>query len=254
MKAIELILVSHWKYIDICEDFIKLFKKNWPNCPYNLTISIKGKKKINYDKVIYNSDNCSLPKCIYNVVRQSNSKYFFCFLGDAFFSRKIDNNQVKNLVNSIKLNSIEYCCLIPRMPYLFTKKSIDSYIRKINYWDRYNVSFIAFVASKEFISNKFSGNISDYEFENSYIYNSFTYSKAYYYSCYAIVQKNIFHIVPAIEKGKWNIIGLLKLKCLNPKIIFSKRHTMSIYEMIYAIVSKVSRPLLSPNFRNRTRL
>ena len=165
MKKILVSLVTHSTYKDVCDNFITLFDKNWNNCAYDFCISVIGEKVSFFEKnTVYYGENCTLPEAIYNTM--NNSKYDYCisFLGDAFINKNINNNMVESLIKELDNNNIEYCNLVPRIAYRFHKKKATEYTRYISSNDSYNMSFVAFIASREFVLKEFCGKITDLDF------------------------------------------------------------------------------------------
>ena len=74
--------------------------------------------------------------------------------------------------------------------------------------DVYNISFVAFIASRFFIQEEFRNNISDLEFEKKYL--KCDSRNDFINKC--ILKKNIFHIMAGIDAGKWNnhVLRILK--------------------------------------------
>lgn len=168
MKKILVSLVTHSAYKDVCDNFIALFDKNWHNCAYDFCISVIG-EKISFpgQNTVFHGENCTLPEALYNVVNNSEYDYCISFLGDAFINKSIDNKMVESLIKELDENNIAYCNLIPRIAYRFHKKMATKNTRYISTSDSYNMSFVAFIASREFILKEFAGKVTDLDFEKN---------------------------------------------------------------------------------------
>ena len=223
MKDFIIILPTHSNYQGVVRNFLQLLKKNWPNCPYEIIISVAGKRfTIDGYKIIYNGANASLVDCVVNVAEKCKSKYYISFLGDAFINRKIDDRVVAEIFSEIRNNKINYCSLQCVKNYK-KRKNFNKRLRFINSLDRYSHNFTAFVASQEYIMDELSKNKSDLDFEKKYL--SPTIEK--YYSNHLIVNKNYFKLLPSITKGKWDRINYGKLLRKNPEIEFDYRKKQS---------------------------
>lgn len=231
MKKVIINLVTHSAYKDVCENFLSLFDKNWHNCNFDFCISVIG-EKVDFPgkKVIYHGKECTLPEAIYNIMNTSNYDYCISFLGDAFVNKKIDNCMVEALIKEMCNKNIDYCNLVPKIAYRFKKKMASSNMRYISTCDSYNMSFVAFIASRRFILKEFAGKITDLDFEKKYLKRSE--KKCYTYKNRVILTKNIFGLVPGIYAGKWDRHALKKLQRENPEIIFAHRKMISIHVMI----------------------
>lgn len=231
MSKVLVSLVTHSKYQDVCDDFLKLFEKNWSDCAFDFFISVIG-ENIEFEgkKTIYHGKNCTLPGAIYNIMYNSEYDYCISFLGDAFINGKIDNREIEELINCIIQKKIEYCCLIPRIPFRFKELIACDKLRYISSEDSYNISFVAFIASKKFISNEFNNEITDLDFEMKYLKNAD--GNYYKYTDKAIVRKNIFNIFPGIDAGEWNRHSFNKIRKANRNIVLTNRKKVSIFKTL----------------------
>lgn len=244
MKKILIILVTYNSYLNTCKIFLELFKKNWSDCKYELKLVVIGNRTHDYQNdTIYYGENCSLPGAIYKTMYGSDYEYCISFLGDAFINDCIDSNVIDDFINEIVEKNIKYCCLIPRISFRFKCKTVKKYTRYISYDDTYNMSFVAFVASRDFILQEFKNNITDEEFELKYLSND-DFNKGYY-NDRAILRKNIFHIVPGIDAGKWNRRSIRKLMRKNKKIKLERREKVPIINSIQNDISLIFQIFLS---------
>jgi hypothetical protein ELI_1804 len=227
MSEVLINLVTHSAYKDVCMDFLKLYRNNWKDCPFDFVISVVG-EKIEFEgfHTVYHGKTCQLPEAVYNVMHNSKYEYCISFLGDAFINKKVDNNDISNLLIEIKNNGIQYCCLVPRRPFRLIGKKAGSIIRYISSFDVYNMCFVAFIASRNFIEKEFAGQISDLEFESEYL--RINGDKRFYYKDRVIVTSNILNLVPGIDAGKWNRHAYKKLHNDNPDIHFNSRGVASL--------------------------
>ena len=97
-------------YKDLWLDFIKLFKKYWNNCPYDLVIvsDFNENDEIEGVKVIAAGSDAEYSKKIQTALSQINSKYFLILLEDFFFSKTVCNNEFEKIVEYIKDNDVKY--------------------------------------------------------------------------------------------------------------------------------------------------
>lgn len=237
-----IIIPTNDKYLDICQNFVEVLRMSWSECPYRVIISVYGENK-NYQskvaEILYNEDAKTITSCVYKATKLYNSNMYMVFLGDAFFSKKIDNKEVEKIIDSFQASGFEYCMLRPRKAY-DKIRPYNKMIRYIGRRDRYNHSFIAFMAKPEFIEKEFSNPmINDFDFESKYLDEINDCKKNIYYEKHAILRKNIFHIMPGIEKGKWDRIVLRKLKREYPSIEFATRQQVSINTELILLIRRV---------------
>lgn len=250
----KIILPTHVKYLDITNNFIELLRLNWPEAVNSIIVSLTGKydgkKVVPSDiPVIFNEDNTTLPECIVNASEKYKADYYFVFLGDAFISKPVDTNLVTVMLAKLQDKNVNYCRLLPQLSRYKYKGEHKELFRTVNSNERYSHSFVAFVATNKFIQNEFSGNITDRQFEIKYLElaNKKIGTKL---NDRVVLNKNIFNILPSLQKGKWDRINIFYLKKKYPQIDFAHRDLISWkYEFIIKI-----RMLLLPMISDKLRL
>ena len=249
----KIILPTNIKYLDITHNFIELLKITWPEAIKNLVISVTGQEKdksisVGNIPVVLNESTSSLPTCIYNAAQDNPAEYYLIFLGDAFISKRIDNRKIDLLLKRLIENSINYCRLLPQFS-LYRKGRVKEY-RKLNSDERYGHSFVAFGASFEFIKSEFANDITDRQFELIYLELA-SKKKNIYFPDRVVLRQNMFHILPSIQKGKWDRINILYLKRKYPQINFSNREVISLKCESILLIRKAILPFISDSLRLR---
>ncbi|KRM29061.1 hypothetical protein [Limosilactobacillus panis] len=247
-----IILPTNVKYLDITRNYIELLKMNWPEAYKHLIISVTGpaNASINFDSIpiIRNREYDSLPSCVYNAALNYKADYYLVFLGDAFISKPVNNKSIESLLQSLIKENINYCRLLPQ--FSLHERNHQKKYRRINTDERYGHSFIAFGASPEFIKKEFSHNITDRDFEIKYLKLA-NRKENLYFKDRTILQKNLFHILPSIQKGKWDRVNYFYLKKKYPKVSFSNRGIISWkYECILQI-RKLILPIMPDYIRKK---
>ena len=218
MNDFVIVIPTYSKYLNVVNTFLQLLKKNWSSCPFKIVISITGEnKKIEGYTCLYNGKKASLIDCVVNVAKKFKSRYYISFLGDAFISKKVDNELINDILNNLLNDKIDYCSILC-LKYYAKEKKYNNYFRYINQLDRYSHSFVSFIASYEYIYKELIKFNSDFNFEEFYLSKK----NNIYYNNHLIVRNNYFNILPSITKGKWDAINLRKLKKNNPEIDFVK--------------------------------
>lgn len=233
-------------YQDAAEIFLELFALNWPDCPYKILLSFSGPQFINYkDSLNFEfNKHQSLPCNIYSISKMINADYYICLLGDDFILKKIDTNEIQKLILSLYQNGIEYCNLYPQR-----KKSEDFY-RYIHKNEVYGMSFLAFIASFDFIEREFCDNISDFEFEDKYLqFAALKGNRSKKWENRVILCTNLFHLEHGIVKGVWIPKTFYLLQKRSKKIQNSKRPKMKIYELIMFKAKGYFNRILNPKYR-----
>lgn len=221
MKDIVIIIPTHSSYIGIVKNFLQLFKKNWPECPYDVIVSVTGEKvRLNDATALYCGKNASLIECVMKATK--NSKNCICMLGDMFINSKVDNKAIVEIIERLEKDNIQYCSLSYVKNYKKEKKYSEE-LRCINNLDRYSHNFGAFFASRNFIENELAKYETDLAFEEAFLHQK----ENYYFTDHLIVRKNYFNLLPGITKGEWDRINFRRLKKSNPEIVFADRPIQS---------------------------
>lgn len=246
-----IILVTHSAYIDICNNFVALFKNNWPDCPYRIIGSVIGENKtIDNIETIYVENGNKLTDCIIAIKDLYKADFYMCFLGDAFISSKVDTKLVISLLSRLKQNKAQYCKIFSRN----FKKEVPNtdLIRRLRRSDIYSHSFVAFIASQEFIDNALKGK-TDLEFEKEYLeLDSNAVSDEEYIDDYLIL-KDIFHIIPTVSKGKWDRFALSVVKKENPNIDYANRQYLNTFDQVREVLYRKLRYFIPRTVRGKVK-
>lgn len=207
-----IIIPSHGAYKDVCDVFLYLLKKNWPDCPFRIVLAIHTKPaKFDGYTTLFCEDTNSLMGCLAKTIEKYPSPYYFVFLPDALISRPIIKKEIDEFLSQLKQLKPAYCRLMPTRVNTHPKKA-SNWLRYIHTRDRYVHSFIAFLASKQFLLNEIKSCPSDLSFEVKYLQLANDKSVYYHFKDRFVLTKDIFHIVHGIVKGKWDRVALYQLR------------------------------------------
>ena len=254
MKEItyKLIMPTFSKYLDITASFLELLSINWPESKKHVVISVVDNQQQEYSnfkgfEILKNKVGTTLPGCVVNVVKRYKADYYFSFLGDAFISKKISNKDVDDLLIELYKNNIEYCRLKPQK--VINAQPIGKILRSINTNERYSHSFVAFAATSEFILREFQNNMTDRDFEIKYLKLALQ-NKNEVIPNRAVLRKNIFHILPSMQKGEWDLLAIKYLKFKYPEVEFSKRFkNVGYLKELLLVLRKMLLPFISNKLR-----
>ena len=253
MSNCTIIIPTHSSYIDICKLFLSLLRINWADCSYHIVVSVTGDKvSIEGCECIYNGTNATLTNCIVNAARHYSSDCYMVFLGDAFILDKVDNTAVEHLLDSFVVGGFQYCSLRPQRS-IHAKKKYSNLLRYINRKDRYSHSFVAFLASPNFIREEFEKcpNKTDLDFEMKYLALGHGDDCDYYYSDHLVVIGNLLSINPGILKGRWDRSVYNKLKRKYPEIKLPTREKIPVKWQIIITLICFFRPYIPNGLRTR---
>ena len=228
MKKTMIIIPTHSSYLDVVDNFLEVLEKKWKNHP-EVLISYTGEcTEINGYNYHFNGGNKSLIECILNVCSLYNDvDYFYCLLGDAFITKNISDEKLSYILEEMYNNDLGYCSLV-YFDSINQIKTVGRNMRYIYSKDRHNVNFISFIASRDFIENELLNDLSDLNFEEHYLQLS-NKTNEYFYDKATLIE-DMFGIIAAINKGKWERKKIKILKKKYPDIVFSNRKKLNLIE------------------------
>lgn len=99
-------------YYKIWEDFLELFSKNWPDCPYPLFI-VNDSKELNFEKkynvtVFHAGEKAEYSQRVQTALKKIDAKYYLLLLEDFFIGEKIDKEVLSKILLFIKTNNVKY--------------------------------------------------------------------------------------------------------------------------------------------------
>ena len=241
-----LVIPSHGAYEDMCLNFLHLLRKNWQDCPFRIVFAIHTKPiKFEGCDTLFCEKTNNLMGCLAKTIEKYPSPYYIVFLPDALICKPIVQREVDILLHQLKQLNPAYCRIRPTRVNTHSKKA-SSCLRYIHTQDRYVHSFIAFLASKQFLLSEIKSCSSDFDFEVKYLQLVNCKSASYHFSDHFVLTKDIFHILHGIIKGKWDRIVLHHLR---RDSLIIKRAKLSWLESIYHYVHIRIMPLFPNTIR-----
>lgn len=243
MKRIAIIVSVSSKYSDISDVFFKLLDKNFQECPFSIIVNYNdGFIYKDYGYISYvNENNNSLTYSIVDIARKFDYDYYICLLADALIINKIKYQQICDFFAKIEENKVQYC----RICNVSKKDKTIKRINKKNVWD---VTFVAFVATKHFIIDTLSKYKSDLEFEEHYVKISNNIRKDEYYDDMYEDGTNCFQIIHAVKSGYW--IKNARQKVIDNGIdINNHRDVMPRMEVLFWRIKQKARKYIKGNAR-----
>ena len=161
MKKLAIVGVFYDGYYDLWEDFLELFFKNWPDCPYPLFI-VDSEKDIQFDKsynvsVVKAGKNAEYSKKIQTALTTLPFDYYLLLLEDFFISKPVNTKLIEEVIKIIIEKGIDYYVMpCPEFNNLqFSRFHSDKeylFVKKFDKRIEYTVSCQPAVWSKEFLS------------------------------------------------------------------------------------------------------
>lgn len=197
MSDLSILVVSCDKYADLWPIFLKLYEKNWRDCPWPLYIgSNYTKSNSNYETILIGED-ASWCDNVRKMLDSIDSKYVLMLLEDFFIDRKVNTKVLNDCFQWMKKN--DYSCLrlkpSPPPSELLDKKLG---IGKLHYELPYFVSTQPAIWEKSVLYKLLKPGYSAWDFEQK---NSQDASENY--GKFAGTNKSIIHHKNGVERGNF---------------------------------------------------
>lgn len=207
MKKMAIVGIFYDGYKDLWIDFLNLFQKFWPDCPYELYI-VNQDEKIETDgkfKVLNAGIDAEYSRKVQYAVNNIDAEYFLLLLDDFFLSRKLEQNTLVNLMEYIIKNEINYCSLpLDDFSSTFKGKKITDFkgARKISPKSEYTVSCQPAIWNKNFLSQCIGNdNYNAWVFEGVYAKSKYAHTSIFLDNCIAQVD-NLMHLKHGALQGR----------------------------------------------------
>jgi len=215
------------KYSDLWGPFFTLFRRFWPDCPFdvyflsnNLGLDKPGVKNIPIGDDVSWSDN------VLKGLDRIEQQYVLLFLDDLFLYDYVDSKGIIDVFNWI----LEYkpaCVRMNRFIDNFSAsqgpdKPFNSMAGVFSKGLPYRVSSVLTVWRKDILRNILRSGESIWEFE---IYGT---QRADDYEDFYSSLKNYFPVINGVIGGKWRTAAVKKLEKLNVEIDTDKRKKMTM--------------------------
>lgn len=230
----EILVSSCDGYADLWLPFFNLFKKHWPDCPFEISL-ITEKEQAQVERV--NSLCLGTGKDWSNLLASALEKvqtdYVLFMLEDFFLRKKVCTHQISKLIEKMDEQKIEMLRLVPRPGPPNRKNGEEDLFGELPVNTKWRVSSQASIWRKTVLKDLVKRGESAWEFEVNGTQRSIKYHKFY------CTRKGLIpyghHVV---ERGKWFPWEAWKYKKMNIGCDFSKRRTMNAWESSSWLIKK----------------
>ena len=196
-------------YIDIWRDFIALFKRFWPDCPFPLYIVGQQAKLEEHKDVRFLSagENAEFSQKVRTAVDLIDADYYLLLLEDFFFSVRLTSNCLDDVLNYVIDKDINYCAL-PLKEFAsakaFNGKIIDATtkIREMPTSAEYTLSCQPSIWKRDFLSEIIGKeNYNAWVFEGVYASAAESHAETFLKKCIC-QSSNVLNLKHGIVQGK----------------------------------------------------
>lgn len=210
-KKLAIVGVFFDGYYDLWEDFLELFEKNWPDCPFPLYI-VDLEKQLSFNKkynvtVINAGADAEYSKKIQKAISDIDADYYLLLLEDFFISKPVTTKEVQELFEIIQSRDIFYYAL-PAKEFssgITVKREFEQeypYMKRFREKDEYTVSCQPAIWKKEFLAKCIgTENYNAWIFEGMYMHSKTAHTEEFL-SGLRIDYRNVLNIRHGAVQGK----------------------------------------------------
>ena len=205
-KEMAIILPACDKYLDIVSEYMRYLRLNWDDCPFEI-ILVTENQEFNDPRVssYTTSKTTQWTGRVLEGLRHTDCQYVLVMIEDAFFSKKVDTQDVQDVLDFMKKHHVKYYrnpkngydkpkeVLFSDFPNACKIKKDAVYARSlgIDIWDR-----------DALIETFGDGTMSAWDVENFFLASSLNETPGYYED-WVSDKRNFLHVIETVSGGKW---------------------------------------------------
>lgn len=216
------IVCSCDKYADLLGPFSELWRKFWPDCPFEtcLVTETAPEGSFVFDRIISCGTKTNWCERLVEALGQITTPYILMLCDDYYLFEKVETKLVLGRLNQIHKYNASNLRMIPN-PRLTRTNSLefseDQSLRRYRNHTAYSIATQAGFWNREFLLNLARGKGSIWEFERYGSFDPISSDKTL-----LVTVKKEFPFLDAVHKGHWEQFGLNC--CLANKVDLSHVH------------------------------
>ena len=211
-----IVVCSCDKYADLHRPFMALWKKFWPDCPFETVLVTETKPSEGFDRVISTGEDKTWCQMLAEALEKIDTPYVLMLMNDYFLCGKVDTGLILSRLDQAKEFDAANLRLMPNPP--GRKPWRESDLLEMPKNVAYCVTCQAGIWNREFLAGLARRNKSAWEFER---YGSFM-AKGEKRPLLVTPTKE-FPFVDAVHKGYWEKFGVAVCRENGVEVDFSKR-------------------------------
>lgn len=234
------------KYLDIFAEYMRYFRMNWPDCPFEIILVTETKYYEDKRVTSYTTTkDTAWTGRVLEGLKHTNCKYILTTIEDGFISEKVKNKDIIQILTFMKKHNIQYY-RNPKFGHKKTKDNSFSDFRhacKIKKNEVYSRSLGIDIWDREALIDLFGdGSKSAWDIEDYFLRDSLTAEKGYFED-WVSDDRNFLHIIETVSGGKWMRSELNRLKRLGIPVNTGNRAIMPITDYyrrrLHGVVNKI---------------
>ena len=211
-----ILVVSCDDYSDLWGPFFHIFTRNWPDCPYPVFLGANHKEfEAAFVKTIRVGDDRSWGENLLLMLEQMNSRWVLMFLDDFFLTRRVNTEEVEDMVTTAEGNGLGCLRLRPSPPPSRRLLQFEN-IGLLRKGDDYRVSTQVAIWDADVLRQLARPEFSVWDFE---IYGTLL-SEQVNREFWGVYEP-VIHYQHAVERGRWISLGLEYAAGLECSLIFA---------------------------------
>lgn len=193
-------------YLDVFSEYMRYFKMNWPDCPFELILVTQEQYyEDNRVTCITTSADTQWSGRLLAGLAHTKCKYIFSSVEDGFISKRVDTDEVLRVLEFIKKHDIQYY-RNPKKEVTNSKDPVfpdNSNIYKIRKNEIYGVNLGYVIWNREKLLEVFGdGKKNAWQIEE-YFNEIALHSEYGYYEDMVSDKRNLLNIIETVAGGKW---------------------------------------------------
>ncbi|HEM3688429.1 TPA: hypothetical protein U1D21_001456 [Streptococcus suis] len=204
MEKLAIVGTFYDGYYDLWEDFLELFEKNWPDCPYSLYI-VNDEKDLQFSKnynvkVFHSGKKAEYSQRVQTALSEIDAEYYLLLLEDFFIGEKLDKHVLDKIMEFVINNNLDYYRMQLGEFTTFNKKGK---VEHISPNAEYTVSCQPSIWKKEFLKKCIGTDVYNaWVFEGIYTKAPKAHTEEFLKGCY-VDYRNVLCLYHGALQGKF---------------------------------------------------
>lgn len=245
-QEMAIILPACDKYLDIVSEYMRYLHLNWKDCPFEI-ILVTETRPFHDERVssYTTSKETEWTGRVLEGLKHTSCKYVLVMIEDAFFSQKVSNQDIFDILDFMKRHHVKYY----RNPKNYHAKTPENsfadfeYACKIKKDVIYARSLGIDIWDRDALVETFGdGTMSAWDVENYFLASSMAES-AGYYEDWVSDTRNFLHVIETVAGGRWIRKAIKRFKELGTPVNLGSRKFNSITDeyrrRLYGVANKI---------------
>lgn len=203
-QEMAIILPACDKYLDIVSEYMRYVRLNWSDCPFEIILVTETQPFHDARVSSYTtSKKTAWTGRVLEGLKHTNCKYALVMIEDAFFSKKVNNQDIFDILEFMKRHHVKYYRNPKNSHVKTTENSFDDfeYACKIKKNAVYARSLGIDIWDRDALVETFGdGTMSAWDVENYFLASSIDESEGYYED-WVSDTRNFLHVIETVAGG-----------------------------------------------------